>query len=144
MWGSPSRPWFRLVSYLFLAHLSCKALLILLGGLWFPLFIVVVKLTREAFSNFIRNGWMHAKSFSCALLFVAPWTIAWPVPLYTGCFFFLTGKNTGMFCHFLLQEISPPRDRTCISCISCIGTFFFFFYHHATWEYKLLLLLVSH
>ena len=59
-----------------------------------------------------------------------------------GVFFFLIGKNTGVFCHFLLQEISPPRDRTCISCISCIG--WQILYHHATWEYKLLLLMFSH
>ena len=26
------------------------------------------------------------------------------------------GKNTGAGCHFLLQESSWPRDRTCVSC----------------------------
>ena len=31
------------------------------------------------------------------------------------------GKNTGVVCHFLLQEIFSPRDQTRISCVSCIG-----------------------
>ena len=30
-------------------------------------------------------------------------------------------KNTGEGCHALLQGSSRPRDRTCISCASCIG-----------------------
>ena len=33
---------------------------------------------------------------------------------------FLTGKNTGMCCHFLLWRSSWPRDCTCISCIASI------------------------
>ena len=31
------------------------------------------------------------------------------------------GKNTGVGCHFLLQGLFRPRDRTHISCVSCIG-----------------------
>ena len=32
------------------------------------------------------------------------------------------GKNTGVGCHFFLSRgSSQPRDRTCISCSSCIG-----------------------
>jgi hypothetical protein len=34
------------------------------------------------------------------------------------CAWNLPGKNTGEGCHFLLQEIFPPRDRTCVSCIA--------------------------
>ena len=32
------------------------------------------------------------------------------------------GKNTGGCCHFLLQGSSRLRDRTCISHVSCIGS----------------------
>ena len=35
------------------------------------------------------------------------------------------GKNTRVGCHFLLQGIFPPRDRTCVSCVSCIAGGFF-------------------
>ena len=31
------------------------------------------------------------------------------------------GKNTGAGCHFLPQGISPPGDRTQVSCVSCIA-----------------------
>ena len=31
------------------------------------------------------------------------------------------GKNTGVGCHFLLQGIFRPRDRTRVSYVSCIG-----------------------
>ena len=42
--------------------------------------------------------------FSCVWLFDSP------------------GKNTGVGCHFFLSRgSSQPRDRTCISCSSCIG-----------------------
>ena len=40
------------------------------------------------------------------------------------------GKNTTMGCHFLLQESSPTRDRTCVFCFSCIGRQIL--YHWAT------------
>ena len=42
------------------------------------------------------------------------------------------GKNTGVSCHFLLRGICPTGDRTCISCVSCIGRQIL--YHWATWE----------
>ena len=32
------------------------------------------------------------------------------------------GKNTGVGCHALLQGSSQPRDPTCISHTSCIGS----------------------
>ena len=31
------------------------------------------------------------------------------------------GKDTGVGCHALLQGSSQPRDRTCVSCVSCIA-----------------------
>jgi len=31
------------------------------------------------------------------------------------------GKNTWVGCHFVTQGIFPPRDRTHVSCVSCIG-----------------------
>ena len=39
------------------------------------------------------------------------------------------GKNTGVGCHFLLQEESPPRNRTHVSYIGRQ-----ILYHWATWE----------
>ena len=36
-----------------------------------------------------------------------------------------SGKNTGVGCHFLFQGISWSRDRTRVSCISCIAAGFF-------------------
>ena len=33
------------------------------------------------------------------------------------------GKNTGVGCHFLLQETPWPRDGTHVSCVSCIGRY---------------------
>ena len=37
------------------------------------------------------------------------------------CMWDFPAKNTGVGCHFFLQGSSPPRDRTHISCVSCIG-----------------------
>ena len=42
------------------------------------------------------------------------------------------GKNTGVGCHLLLQEIFLPRDRTHSSCVSCVSRWIL--YHRATWE----------
>ena len=41
--------------------------------------------------------------------FAIPWTVAHQAPLSTG------DKNTGVDCHFFLQEIFS-RDRTWVSC----------------------------
>ena len=41
------------------------------------------------------------KSFSHVWLFATPWTVAYHVPPSMG----FPGKNTGVGCHFLLQEI---------------------------------------
>ena len=42
------------------------------------------------------------------------------------------GKNTEAGCRFLLQESSQLKNRTHVSCISCIGRWIL--YHWATWE----------
>ena len=42
------------------------------------------------------------------------------------------GRNTGVGCFALLQEIFQPRDRTGVFYVSCIGRQFL--YHCATWE----------
>ena len=47
-----------------------------------------------------------------------PWTVA----LSVLCPWDSPGKNTGVGCHFLLQESSQPRDQTRVSHI--IGIFF--------------------
>ena len=58
-----------------------------------------------------------AKSLSRVRLFVTSWTIA---RLF--CPQGLSGKNTGVGCHTLLQGIIPVRDRTQVSHIA--GRFF--------------------
>ena len=42
------------------------------------------------------------------------------------------GKNTAVGSHLLFQEIFLPRDRTHISCVSCVGRQIL--YYRATWE----------
>ena len=42
---------------------------------------------------------------SCFRLFVTPWTAACQAPLSMG----FSGKNTGVGCHFLLQDIFPTQ-----------------------------------
>ena len=59
----------------------------------------------------------------------------WPHRLYPTsllCPWDFSGKNTGVYGHFLLQGIVPTQDWTCISCISCIGRWIL--YHCTTWE----------
>ena len=48
---------------------------------------------------------VHAQSLSHVWLFVTPWTVAHHAP----CRWDFPGKNTGMGCHFLLQEIFPTH-----------------------------------
>ena len=45
----------------------------------------------------------HAQSLSCVLFFAHPWTVATRLL----CPWNFSGKNTGVGCHFLLQEIFP-------------------------------------
>ena len=46
--------------------------------------------------------------FHGTIRFLCPWDFA--------------GKNTGLGCHFLLQESSRPRDWTLVSCIRQVGS----------------------
>ena len=55
-------------------------------------------------------------SKSCQL-FATPWTVAHQDPLSWG----FPRQEYWNGLHFLLQGIFPPRDRTLISCIFCIG-----------------------
>ena len=43
------------------------------------------------------------------------WTVAHRLP----CPWDLSGKNTGVGCFSFSRGSSQPRDRTCISCVSC-------------------------
>ena len=45
------------------------------------------------------------KLLSHVQLFVIPWTVAYHIPLSMD----FLGKNTGVCCHFLLQEIFPMQ-----------------------------------
>ena len=47
---------------------------------------------------------MCTQQLSCVWLFVTPWTIAHQAPLWN-----FPGKNTGVDCHSLLQEILPTQ-----------------------------------
>ena len=62
-----------------------------------------------------------AWSLSCVWLFATPWTTAHQTPLSLG----LPRQEHWSGCHFLLQGIFPPRDRTCISGVCCIAGGFF-------------------
>ena len=71
----------------------------------------------------------------CIHLILSPCRTLWPHGLLTArllCSWDLPGKNTGVGCHFLLQEFFLPRDRICISCTSCVGRQIL--YHWTTWE----------
>ena len=70
-------------------------------------------------------GWLSTKWSFCwaglslvaqlCLTLVTPWTIGFSVHGI------LQGKNTGVVCHFLLQESSQPKDQTWVSCIVSIS-----------------------
>ena len=70
----------------------------------------------------------HPHNIPLITLFVTPWTIACQAP----CPWDSPGNNTGVGCHSLLQGSSWPMDRTCVSCISCIGRQVL--YYCDTWE----------
>ena len=67
--------------------------------------------------------WMYkcvcvcAQLLSHVRLFATLWTAACQPPLSME----FSGKNTGAGGHFLLQGSSWPRDRTCVSWVSCIA-----------------------
>ena len=58
-----------------------------------------------------------SSTLSCVWLFATPWAVA-PRLL---CPWGFAGKNTGVGCYFLLQEIFLTRDQTHVSCVFCIG-----------------------
>ena len=74
----------------------------------------------------------HHCAWACMLgrvqLVATPWTVAQQAHLSMK--FSRQGYWRG--CYFLFQEIFSPRDRTRISCISCIGRQIL--YHCTTWE----------
>ena len=75
----------------------------------------------------IRNDWSNL-AHMC--LFVTRWT-TWTTRLL--CPWSFPGKNTGVSCHFLLQEIFPAqRWNLNVSRLSCIGKWVL--YHCTTWE----------
>jgi len=47
---------------------------------------------------------MKVLSLSCIRFFVTPWTVTHQAPLSMG----FSGKNTGVDCYFLLQDLSNP------------------------------------
>ena len=61
---------------------------------------------------------LHVRSLSRVWLFATPWTVAHQAPLSMG----FPSKNTGVGCHFLLQEIFPAQGSNHVSCIA--GRFF--------------------
>ena len=63
----------------------------------------------------------HAQMLSHVQFFATHWTVAHQAPLAMN----FPSKNTGVGYHFLLWGSSWPRDWTCISCFSCIGSGFF-------------------
>ena len=72
-------------------------------------------------------SFMHAQLFNCVRLFAIPWTLVCQVPLSMG----FSRQEYESGCHFLLQEISWPRDQTHVSC-----TGRWILYHCATWVYS--------
>ena len=68
-----------------------------------------------------------AQLFNCVRLFATPWTLGCQVPLSMG----FSRQEYESGCHFLLQEISWPRDQTHVSC-----TGRWILYHCATWVYS--------
>ena len=42
----------------------------------------------------------------------------------------LQAGNTGVGCHAFLQGSSPPRDQSCVFCVSCIGRQVLYHEHH--------------
>ena len=76
----------------------------LAGASWVPLHLLLspssVLGSRASLSPHLLTE-VKVKSLSCVRLFVTPRTVAYQVPLSMD----FPGKNTGVGCHFLLQEI---------------------------------------
>ena len=81
--------------------------------------------------NFVWNQkWKKVKSLSHVQLFATPGTVAYKFPLSKGFSRDFPGKNTGVGCHFLLQEIFPTQGlnpgllhcRQMLHCLSHQGS----------------------
>ena len=68
----------------------------------------------RVFTQISYYCWLVAQSYPTL---ATPWTVALQAPLSWD----FPDKNTGVGCHALLQGISPPRNRTCVPSVSCIG-----------------------
>ena len=80
----------------------------------------------------LNKKWMHASALSllsCVPLFVAPWTVAHQAPLSLGI---IQGRILEGVSMPPSREPSPSRDRTWVSCVSCIAGRFFT--TGTTWE----------
>ena len=84
--------------------------------------------THSLILKYVMCSVVHAQQLSRVRHFATPWTVAHKVPLSIG----FPSKNTGVGCHFFPRGSSQPRDRTCVSCIPCIGRQIV--NHCATWE----------
>ena len=79
-----------------------------------------------------KENWVYPRvkwSVSCSVmfwLFVTPWTQ--PIRLF--CLWSSPVKNTGVGCHFLLQEIFPTQGSNWVSCIT--GRFFYHLSHQGS------------
>ena len=63
---------------------------------------------------------MCAQLLSCVGLFVIPWAVACRLPVHE----IFQARTLEWVAISLYRGSSPPRDRTPLSCVSCIGGFF--------------------
>ena len=63
--------------------------------------------------------YVHVELFSRIRLFATPWSLAWQVPLSKGFFQARIQKKVAIYSS--QGRSSWLRDRTCISCVSCIA-----------------------
>ena len=79
--------------------------------------------TALAYNTVSSHFWFMVRMIRWHCVRIVPDSL-WPHGLYPArlfCPWNFLGKSTRAGYHFLLQGSSPPRDRTCDSCISCIG-----------------------
>ena len=95
-----------------------------------------------------RGSHLFCTQWVCAVmseLFATPWTVAHQAPLsreFSRQEYWKWNEMKWQSCHFLRQgKSSKSRDRTCASCVSCIGRQIL--YHWATWEARSVHRLIS-
>ena len=71
---------------------------------------------------------MSACMLSHVCLFLTPWTVATRIL----CPWHFPGKNTGVGCHLLLQDIFLTQELNL--CLLCLLHWRQILYHYATWE----------